>query len=55
MSVNDGKWSTMFSLETAGTTGVIECKDETRNYVVRIKILLIKNYQIPNKILYISF
>ena len=39
MSVNNGKWSAPFSLETAGTTGMIQCKDENRTYNVITKLL----------------
>lgn len=34
MSVKNGKWSEAFSLETAGTTGMIQCKDDNKTYNV---------------------
>jgi hypothetical protein len=40
MNVNNGKWSKSFSLEAAGTTGMINCKDlsqkKTFNFLMRI-------------------
>lgn len=38
MAVRNGRWSSEFSLETAGTTGLIQCKDDrkTYNFLMRI-------------------
>ena len=37
MAVRNGRWSSEFSLETAGTTGMIQCKDDNKTYNVIFK------------------
>jgi hypothetical protein len=44
MTVRNGRWSSDFSLETAGTTGMIQCKDDNKTYnVILFKIVYILN------------
>jgi hypothetical protein len=40
ISVNGGKWSNLFSLETAGTTGMIQCSDSMRTYNFLLRITM---------------
>ena len=40
MNVNEGKWSKPFSLEAAGTTGMINCKDSRRTYNFLMRITM---------------
>jgi vacuolar protein sorting-associated protein 13A/C len=40
MNVNDGKWSKPFSLEAAGTTGMVNCKDTRRTYNFLMRITM---------------
>ena len=40
LNVNDGKWSKPFSLETAGTTGMVHCKDDRRTYNFLLRITM---------------
>ena len=36
MSVKNSRWTNQFSLETAGTTGMIQCKDDTTHYTYNV-------------------
>jgi vacuolar protein sorting-associated protein 13A/C len=40
MNVNDGKYSNPFSLEAAGTTGMVNCKDSRRTYNFLMRITM---------------
>lgn len=40
MCINNGMWSEPFSLETVGTTGMIQCKDERRTYNFLMRITM---------------
>ena len=40
MSIKDGQWSTPFSIDAAGTTGMIQCKDRRRTNTFLMRVTM---------------